>query len=871
MPSEVKLDLESEQADMSEARQAAKHAVAALDAKKPAVHEAAAPGADGLHPLHVEWSTQAAPAAAADGAEATSGSVAVWQRSGLKRTAATASIGADPAGEDSDGDLLDVVQAAQAVGRCRRAGRVDSTAAAGGDDDDDEYDVPMAAEQAQMGTTESDTHRDFAPSSSSHVHGDSGSVAGGDDDVHDDAPGAAAAAAQPPPRKRRRRGLNAADIFRRAAEESDRAAWSAQLARLVAYKARHGNCNVSTASKSASKVSRYQDEQGTFVAWVRTQRKCKQALDAGATHPGITAERVAQLDALGFVWTYSSPSVWDEQLAALATYATAHGDCNVPKDWADDPKLGKWVRNQVAYKRRLDRGEPNANITSIQVAKLDALGFAWSVSAWKDLPSNQLANWEAQLERLAAYKAEHGDCSVPMRWAEDPRLGRWVNNQRNLKRKLDRGEPSDGMTVERAARLTALGLVWEGAKAHSNEADWEAQLRRLAAYKVKHGDCNVSQGWAEDPRLGRWVSTQREGKRKLDRGEPRPGITVERAARLTALGLVWEGAKAHPNEADWEAQLARLAAYKVTHGDCNASQGWAEDPRLGRWVSTQRWCKKKLDRGEPRPGITVERAARLKALGRVWEGAKAHTNEADWEAQLSRLAAYKVTHGDCNASQGWAEDPRLGRGVSTQRWCKKKLDRGEPRPGITVERVAKLDALGFAWSVGACESQTTAGWEAHLARLAAYKAEHGDCNVPRGWAEDPRLGTWVNSQRKYKKALDRGEPIPGITVERAAKLDALGFVWAHKLKHSHWASGRWEDHFAELAAYKARHGHCNVPSLHRSKGSETAPDVDLKLSSWVGTQRTNKKKLDGGDAGPGITVARVTKLEALGFCWKLNK
>jgi hypothetical protein len=58
-------------------------------------------------------------------------------------------------------------------------------------------------------------------------------------------------------------------------------------------------------------------------------------------------------------------------------------------------------------------------------------------------------------------KAEHGDCNVPLRWAEDRRLGRWVNTQRVLKRKLDRGEPSEGMTVARVARLTALGLVWD--------------------------------------------------------------------------------------------------------------------------------------------------------------------------------------------------------------------------------------------------------------------------------------------------------------------------------------------------------------------------------------------------------------------------
>ena len=68
--------------------------------------------------------------------------------------------------------------------------------------------------------------------------------------------------------------------------------------------------------------------------------------------------------------------------------------------------------------------------------------------------------WEAQLARLAAYKAAHGDCNVPHRWPEDSQLGSWVNRQRTLKRKLDRGEPSEGMMADQVARLTALGFAW---------------------------------------------------------------------------------------------------------------------------------------------------------------------------------------------------------------------------------------------------------------------------------------------------------------------------------------------------------------------------------------------------------------------------
>jgi hypothetical protein len=219
------------------------------------------------------------------------------------------------------------------------------------------------------------------------------------------------------------------------------------------------------------------------------------------------------------------------------------------------------------------------------------------------------AGWEGWLAKLKKYKAAHGDCKVPQRWAEDPGLGSWVHNQRG----------GDGVTAERAAKLEELGFVWEGSRGTSDDAKWEAQLARLVAYKAAHGDCNVPQGWAEDPRLATWVNHQRQLKRKLDRGEYSEGMTAERVARLTALGFAWEGTKAHPNEAKWEAQLARLAAHKVAHGDCNVPQGWAEDPGLGSWVSEQRARKRKLDRGEPSKGMTAARAAKLEALGLTWD------------------------------------------------------------------------------------------------------------------------------------------------------------------------------------------------------------------------------------------------------------
>jgi hypothetical protein len=341
-----------------------------------------------------------------------------------------------------------------------------------------------------------------------------------------------------------------------------------------------------------------------------------------------------------------------------------------------------------------------------------------------------------------------------------------------------------------AGEQTAAGPA-DAPRGRRDEAAWEGSFARLAAYKDAHGHCSVPKGWAEDSRLGSWVSKQRARKKALDRGEPSQGMTAARVARLEALGFIWalsreqiskrKGQAARTDEAAWEEKLERLAAYKQEHGDCSVPRGWAEDPPLGRWVGHQRTNKKALDRGDPSQGMTAARAAKLEALGFAYD-----TPDAAWEEKLARLAAYKQEHGDCSVPRGWAEDPQLGRWVDNQRARKKALDRGEPSPGMTAARAAKLEALGFAWKLPAAVrgnqiskgTRDDAGWQSWLAKLKQHKRKHGDCNVPRGWAEDPQLGRWVDTQRALKKKLDRDKPSEGMTAARAAMLDKLGFNWA---------------------------------------------------------------------------------------------
>ncbi|KAL7523091.1 hypothetical protein ACHAXR_000020, partial [Thalassiosira sp. AJA248-18] len=107
------------------------------------------------------------------------------------------------------------------------------------------------------------------------------------------------------------------------------------------------------------------------------------------------------------------------------------------------------------------------------------------------------SSWEEQFAALVLYEQEHGDCLVPKHYSEDPKLGNWVQRQRAI---YKAGELPD----DRKERLVNIGFVF-----NAHDSLWEEQFAALVRYKQKHGDCMVPNLYSEDPKLGRWVNTQR--------------------------------------------------------------------------------------------------------------------------------------------------------------------------------------------------------------------------------------------------------------------------------------------------------------------------------------------------------------------------
>ncbi|HEY1718817.1 MAG TPA: Helicase associated domain protein, partial [Verrucomicrobiae bacterium] len=261
--------------------------------------------------------------------------------------------------------------------------------------------------------------------------------------------------------------------------------------------------------------------------------------------------------------------------------------------------------------------------------------------------------------------------------------------------------------------------------------NWEERFGELQSFKMRYGHCNVPSRCSENPRLGLWITNQRQRNRI---GK----LSVERVRRLEEIGFVWT-----PFDAAWEDNFARLAAYKQEHGHCNVRRSRNGDQGLASWLHHQRknWKFGSLDK---------EQLRRLKELEVVWS-----PFDAAWEEMFAALLNYKQIHGNCNVPQGLKKNSRLASWVHTQRGLK---NRGQ----LDNDRVQRLEKKGFVWD------RSESVWEEMFELLKRYKSEHGNCKVPARWSENPELATWVHEQRKRCR---RGK----LSQERINKLEQIVF------------------------------------------------------------------------------------------------
>jgi hypothetical protein len=187
--------------------------------------------------------------------------------------------------------------------------------------------------------------------------------------------------------------------------------------------------------------------------------------------------------------------------------------------------------------------------------------------------------WNLRFQQLLAeYKQTHdagNNCIVLLYdYAPNKKLGRWVQQQRRLKRQKK-------ISVEREKKLNAIGFVWKvrsRSEKKTQRTDWNTRFQQLEEYKKANGDCNVStSNSSQHIDLGRWVFFQRC---RLKNAQ----LSEEREAKLNSIGFVWTGQKV----GRWALRFQQLLEYKQAFGHCHVPCHFSCNRQLGQWVHNQR-------------------------------------------------------------------------------------------------------------------------------------------------------------------------------------------------------------------------------------------------------------------------------------------
>eukprot|EP00545_Synedropsis_sp_CCMP1620_P006029 CAMPEP_0119024844 /NCGR_PEP_ID=MMETSP1176-20130426/32616_1 /TAXON_ID=265551 /ORGANISM="Synedropsis recta cf, Strain CCMP1620" /LENGTH=256 /DNA_ID=CAMNT_0006980247 /DNA_START=94 /DNA_END=861 /DNA_ORIENTATION=+ len=149
-------------------------------------------------------------------------------------------------------------------------------------------------------------------------------------------------------------------------------------------------------------------------------------------------------------------------------------------------------------------------------------------------------------------------------------------------------------------------------------------------------------------------------------------------------------------------------------------------------------------------------------------------------------------------------------------------------------------------------------WNVRFDELAAYKEERGHCNVTSSAGKYHALGLWVASQRdKHKQAmLGKGNLDP----EKIRRLVAIGFSFIRQRIPGH-NQFPFDERMRHLAEFKAKTGHCNVPSQNSNED-----EWPKGLGNFVAEQRKYYNQRGTGKKNS-LTQERIDRLDAVGFQW----
>ncbi|MBR9832854.1 NgoFVII family restriction endonuclease [bacterium] len=240
-------------------------------------------------------------------------------------------------------------------------------------------------------------------------------------------------------------------------------------------------------------------ENSSLYTWYRKQK----IFNANGTIP---PDHKKKLETVGFYFGDGHEirwaKIWEEHYELLKAYYDDYGDSDVPHTRHKDDafySLGNWVATQKTYFN-------NGVLSDYKIERLNDLDFIWS----KDVEFNPInKKWMARFEELKQWAEKYGDAHVPQTNPDKTQnpLGRWLNDQRRLKRT---GKPkSDGsiryLEQERVDLLLEIGVDFDHEE-NKHIDSFEKQIQEFLSFRYQYPNLNPPTGTFKKERdnLAQW-------------------------------------------------------------------------------------------------------------------------------------------------------------------------------------------------------------------------------------------------------------------------------------------------------------------------------------------------------------------------------
>ncbi|CAJ1932390.1 unnamed protein product [Cylindrotheca closterium] len=152
--------------------------------------------------------------------------------------------------------------------------------------------------------------------------------------------------------------------------------WRIQFKKLIEFKLKNGHCGV---------PHKYPEDR-VLARWVKRQRHQYKKLNDNDPTSTMTARRVEDLEAVGFVW-HAHAAAWLEKLNDLKAFKERTGHCKVPSHYPEDAQLSTWVKCQRRqYKLYVSQG--SSSMTFKRLHALESLGFVFDTRSKKVAKKN---------------------------------------------------------------------------------------------------------------------------------------------------------------------------------------------------------------------------------------------------------------------------------------------------------------------------------------------------------------------------------------------------------------------------------------------------------------------------------------------------